>query len=249
VRCGPYDCHIESSGLDHAALTAITARLKGFYELRAAEEPERDPEALLRFRKALDAVGLRSGARVLDVGAKWGGLSAVIQAAGLEVDYTGVDLSEANIEAGAAAGVRFVHADVTERLPFDDHSFDCVFCLELLEHLIIPLSLLCELRRVLTENGRVVLSVPSPYSWVEATRELLGRPDPEGHLNAFTTPVMKNLTALAGFEIERRAGTSIRIPKTLKLIPTNSILARSRIYVIRPSSDLAFAGRSVASLP
>ena len=147
-------------------MTAITARLKGFYELRAAEEPERDPEALLRFRKALEAVGLRSRERVLDVGAKWGGLSASISAAGIEVDYTGVDLSEANIEAGTAAGVRFVHADVTERLPFDDHSFDCVFCLELLEHLIIPLSLLCELRRVLTESGRVVLSVPSPYSWV-----------------------------------------------------------------------------------
>ena len=230
-------------------MTAITARLKEFYELRAAEEPERDPEAILRFRKALEAVGLRSRERVLDVGAKRGGLSESISAAGIEVDYTGVDLSEANIEAGTAAGVRFVHADVTERLPFDDDSFDCVFCLELLEHLIIPLGLLCELRRVLRESGRAVLSVPSPYSWVETARELLGRPDPEGHLNAFTTPVMKNLTALAGFEIERRAGTSVRIPKTLKLIPTNSILARSRIYVIRPSSDLAFAGRSLGSPP
>lgn len=230
-------------------MTAITARLKGFYELRAAEEPERDPEALLRFRKAIDAAGLRSGERVLDLGAKWGGLSESISAVGLAVDYTGVDLSEANIEAGAAAGVRFVRADVTERLPFDDDSFDCVFCLELLEHLIIPLSLLCELRRVLTDGGRAVLSVPSPYSWVETARELLGRPDPEGHLNAFTTPVMKNITALAGFTIERRTGTSVRIPKTLKLIPTNSILARSRIYVIRPSSDSPFAGRGNGSRP
>ena len=85
---------------------------------------------------------------------------------------------------------------------------------------------------------------------METTRELLGRPDPEGHLNAFTTPVMKNLAALAGFQIERRIGTSVRIPrKMLKLIPTNSILARSRVYVIRPSKVLAFAGRSVGSLP
>ena len=228
-------------------MTAITARLKGFYELRAAEEPERDPEALLRFRKAIEVAGLRSGERVLDLGARWGGLSASIAAAGTAVDYTGVDLSEANTEAGAAAGVRFVHADVTERLPFDDDSFDCVFCLELLEHLIIPLGVLCEMRRVLTERGRAILSVPSPYSWVESARELLGRPDPEGHLNAFTTPVMTNLTALAGFRIERRIGTSVRIPKTLKLIPTNSILARSRIYVLRPSRDLAFAGRDVLS--
>jgi len=233
--------------LDDAALTAIGTRLKDFYELRAAEEPERDPEALLRFRKAVEAAGLRSGERVLDLGAKWGGLSTSILAAGLDVDYTGLDLSEANVEAGTAAGVRFVRADVTERLPFDDGSFDCVFCLELLEHLITPLSLLCETRRVLTETGRAVLSVPSPYSWVEIARELLGRPDPEGHLNAFTTPVMKNLTGLAGFQIERSLGTSVRIPKTLRLIATNSILARSRIYVLRPSHDIVFAGRTIDS--
>ncbi len=228
-------------------MTAIGARLKEFYELRAAEEPERDPEAAIRFRKAVEAVGLRSGERVLDLGAKWGGLSAAIVAAGLDVDYTGLDLSEANVEAGNAAGLRFVHGNVTERLPFDDGSFDCVFCLELLEHLTTPVMLLCEMHRVLTDTGRAVVSVPSPYSWVEITREILGRPDPEGHLNGFTTPVMKNLAALAGFRIERGLGTSVRIPKTLKLISTNSILARSRIYLIRASDEPVFAGRSLDS--
>jgi len=54
---------------------------------------------------------------------------------------------------------------------------------------------------------------------------------------------MLNLSALTRFEIDRRAGTSIRIPKTSKLIPTNSILACSRIYVFRPTDDVVFAGR------
>jgi ubiquinone/menaquinone biosynthesis C-methylase UbiE len=229
--------------VDDTASTAIVAKLKEFYELRAAEEPERDPEAELRFRKAIAAVAMRSGERVLDLGAKWGGLSASIAGAGLAVDYTGLDLSEANVEAGNAAGLRFVHGNVTERLPFDDGSFECVFCLELLEHLTAPLTLLCEIHRVLTDTGRAVVSVPSPYSWVEIARELLGRPDTEGHLSGFTTPVMANLAALAGFRIERGAGTSVRIPKTQKLIPTNSILARSRIYLIRASNDTVFAGR------
>jgi SAM-dependent methyltransferase len=121
--------------------------------------------------------------------------------------------------------------------------------LELLEHLTIPLALLGEIRRVLTEDGRAVISVPSPYSWVEVARELRGRPDPEGHLNSFTTPVMENLAALAGFRIERRLGTSIRFPKTLRLVSTDSILARSRIYLVRPSHDLVFAGRNVTWSP
>ena len=218
-------------------------RLAAFYEQRAAEEPAGDPEALLRFDKAIAAAALRPGERVLDVGAKWGGLASRLPAG---VTYTGLDLSEENVRKAAAAGLDIRHADVTKPLPVDDDAFDCVFCLELLEHLTFPLALLEELRRVLAPDGRAVISVPSPYSWVEVYRELFGRHDPEGHLNAFTTPVMTNLAALAGFRVERRLGTSVRIPLTMRLVPTDSILARSRIYVLRPTDRVVFAGRALS---
>jgi ubiquinone/menaquinone biosynthesis C-methylase UbiE len=130
-------------------------------------------------------------------------------------------------------------------LPFPDESFDCVFCLELLEHLVTPLTLLEEIRRVLEADGRAVISVPSPYSFVEVVRELFRLDETEGHLNCFTTPVMANVAALAGFRIERRLGTSVGIPNTRYLIPTNSILARSRLYVLRPSPAIVFAGREL----
>ena len=217
-------------------------RLKEFYELRASEEPPNDPEAKLRFRKAIAAVDLRGGEAVLDLGAKWGGLATAIH---VPVDYTGLDLSHVNAEAATKAGLTFVQGDVTQPLPFAGASFDCVFCLELLEHLIAPARLLAEIHRVLKADGRAVISVPSPYSWVEVARELFGLHDTEGHLNAFTTPVMQNLAGLAGFRIERRLGTSLRIPKTSRLISTNSILARSRMYVLRPADDLVFAGRPI----
>jgi SAM-dependent methyltransferase len=220
--------------------------LRAFYDLRAGEEPARDPEALLRFRKALAAAELRTGERVLDVGAKRGGLAQSARELGVDVGYTGVDLSAENAALAQAAGLDVRVADAGGRLPFEDASFDCVFCLELLEHLVSPLSLLEEIRRVLDAAGRAVVSVPSPYSWVEVARELLGMRDPEGHLNGFTTPVMANVAALAGFRIERRLGTSVRIPKTSRLLPTNSILARSRIYVLRPAATVTFAGRSFA---
>ena len=218
-------------------------RLAAFYEQRAAEEPASDPEALLRFDKAIAAAALRPGERVLDVGAKWGGLASRPPAG---VAYTGLDLSEENVRKAAAAGLDIRHADVTKPLPVDDGAFDCVFCLELLEHLTVPLALLEELRRVLAPDGRAVISVPSPYSWVEVYRELFGRHDPEGHLNAYTTPVMTNLAALAGFRVERRLGTSVRIPMTMRLVPTDSILARSRLYVLRPSDHVVFAGRALS---
>ena len=232
--------------MEDPALTRIEARLADFYELRAAEEPERDPEAHLRFGKAIAAAGLTSAERVLDLGAKWGGLAASIDEAGLTLDYTGLDLSEVNADAATKAGLTFVRGDVTDQLPFSNASFDCVFCLELLEHLIVPMKLLLEMRRVLTDGGRAVVSVPSPYSWVELARELLSRHDTEGHLNSFPTPIMQNLAALSGFKIDRRLGTSIRIPKTSRLISTDSILARSRMYVLRPAATRVFAGRSLS---
>jgi SAM-dependent methyltransferase len=221
------------------------SRLKAFYDLRAEEEPESDPEALLRFRKAIDAAGLRAGERVLDVGAKRGGLGRFAREGGLGVIYTGTDLSAENVTLAAKDGLDVREVDVSRQLPFPDAAFDCVFCLELLEHLVSPLGVLEEMRRVLVDDGRAVVSVPSPYSWVEVARELFHLPDTEGHLNAFTTPVMQNLAALAGFRIERRLGTSLRLPKTGRLVSTNSILARSRLYVLRPAISVVFAGREL----
>ena len=219
------------------------ARLRAFYDLRAVEEPEQDPEAALRFRKALAAADLRAGERLLDVGAKWGGLGEHVRALGLDLEYTGLDLSEENVRKAAELGLDVRLADAAAPLPVGDGEYDCVVCLELLEHLPAPLTLLGELRRVLRAEGRLVVSVPNPYSWVELYQELLRRPGPEGHLNAFTTPVMENLLALAGFRLERRLGTSLRLPRTLRLVSTDSILARSRIYVARPAERVVFAGR------
>jgi 2-polyprenyl-3-methyl-5-hydroxy-6-metoxy-1,4-benzoquinol methylase len=221
------------------------AQLKAFYELRAREEPEIDREAALRFRKAIRAASFSPGERVLDIGAKWGGFGQGARSMGLEIDYTGLDLSEENVRKATELGLDVRLADASQPLPFDDPEYDCVICLELLEHLPKPIFLLGEIRRVLKPEGRAVLSVPNPYSWVEIYRELFRRPDPEGHLNSFTTPVIVNLLALAGLRLERRLGTSVQIPKTARLLSTNSILARSRIYLARRAERVTFAGREL----
>jgi 2-polyprenyl-3-methyl-5-hydroxy-6-metoxy-1,4-benzoquinol methylase len=221
------------------------AQLKAFYELRAREEPEIDREAALRFRKAIRAAGVSPGERVLDIGAKWGGFGQGARSMGLEIDYTGLDLSEENVRKATELGLDVRLADASQPLPFDDPEYDCVICLELLEHLPKPIFLLGEIRRVLKPEGRAVLSVPNPYSWVEIYRELFRRPDPEGHLNSFTTPVIVNLLALAGLRLERRLGSSVQIPKTARLLSTNSILARSRIYLARRAERVTFAGREL----
>jgi O-antigen chain-terminating methyltransferase len=109
--------------------------------------------------------------RVLDVGyafaepAYLAGLAALGAA-----ELTGVDLASAEVP-----GLRSVVADV-RALPFDDSSFDLVFCISTLEHVgrdnevyAVDAALdgegdeaaLRELRRVLSKNGRLLVSVPT----------------------------------------------------------------------------------------
>jgi len=45
-------------------------------------------------------------------------------------------------------------------LPFDDDSFDSVLLDNVLEHLDSPASLLSEIKRVLCENGSLLIGVP-----------------------------------------------------------------------------------------
>jgi len=55
----------------------------------------------------------------------------------------------------------YVYADMNEILPFDDNMFDCVVCLEGLEHLHQPVKLIRELIRVCKPGGRIVISTPN----------------------------------------------------------------------------------------
>jgi SAM-dependent methyltransferase len=185
---------------------------------------------------------------VLDLGSKWGGLGVAARRAGLEVDYLGLDLGALNVRRAGELGLTVREADLSERLPVEDGSWDCVFCLELLEHLVAPLGLLQEIRRALADGGRAVISVPSPYNWIEVYRELRGRADPEGHLASLPPPVMINLLALAGLRVERRRGTFVRLPRTMRLIAADGMTARSRLYLVRRDDRAPFAGRPTDTL-
>lgn len=65
---------------------------------------------------------------------------------------------------------------VMEDLPFDNESFDIVVHSDTLEHVENPLAALMECRRVLTDNGRLVFTVPVVWDG-RPTRSRKGLPE------------------------------------------------------------------------
>ncbi|MEW6685367.1 MAG: class I SAM-dependent methyltransferase [Candidatus Edwardsbacteria bacterium] len=63
--------------------------------------------------------------------------------------YFGVDISLEAVEKAKANGITAILWAAGEMLPFEDNSFDTLLCIEVLEHLFEPASLLKECHRVL----------------------------------------------------------------------------------------------------
>jgi len=105
---------------------------------------------------ALELVPPGDGKKALDVGARAGVQTEWLRQRGYVV--TPVDYEPVTDEC--------LHVDANQRLPFDDGSFDLVWCSEVIEHLQDPAFSLAELRRVTKPGGLLVLTTPNSYAWL-----------------------------------------------------------------------------------
>ncbi len=81
-------------------------------------------------------------------------------------DYVGIDVSEQAVAHAQALGRNAIVHDVEERFPFPDESFDAVIVKDLLEHVVDPVAVVREVRRVLRPGGMVFASSPDAQRWV-----------------------------------------------------------------------------------
>lgn len=173
-------------------------------------------EERMRFRKATRLARVREGARVLDIGARDGGLKAYLPPG---VTYQGVEI----VPEFAAPDI--LVRDVSQGLPFPDASFDFVFCIEVLEHVPNPFETMTEMHRVLAPGGAAVISVPNPYHVKELIWNVLRIPDRQGHIFGWTRQTMTKLGEMNGFRLTGFGGTYLHPP-----IPMCALLARSIVY-------------------
>ena len=93
--------------------------------------------------------------RVLDVGAGEAPWRELLPAG---IEYTGTD-TDTSGEFGMRRKEGIIYYD-GQRLPFDEGSFDHVLCTEVLEHVADPAQFLVDMRRVLRQQGTLILTVP-----------------------------------------------------------------------------------------
>jgi 2-polyprenyl-3-methyl-5-hydroxy-6-metoxy-1,4-benzoquinol methylase len=94
--------------------------------------------------------------RVLEIAAGSGAFARRLRDLGYEVEAC--DLYPEQFQVPDIP-VKF--ADLSDRLPYDDASFDYLSCLEGVEHLEDQFAFVRECRRVLRPGGRMVLSTPN----------------------------------------------------------------------------------------
>jgi 2-polyprenyl-3-methyl-5-hydroxy-6-metoxy-1,4-benzoquinol methylase len=94
--------------------------------------------------------------RLLDVPAGHGALAVRLQQLGYDV--FGCDLYPQIFDAD---NIEIKSGDLDARLPYDDGAFECVVCIEGLEHIENPANAIREFSRLLKPGGTLVVSVPN----------------------------------------------------------------------------------------
>ncbi|WP_108513290.1 class I SAM-dependent methyltransferase [Bradyrhizobium algeriense] len=117
------------------------------------------------FEKELRRMGFDNSHAVLDVGTSTGTNLALLRDMGFR-RVTGLDMSEEAIVFCASKGLGPVDLGDACAMPFNDESFDLVLATDVIEHLDDDRAGLREISRVLTPDGKVLITVPAfPSLW------------------------------------------------------------------------------------
>ncbi|MFI5350495.1 MAG: methyltransferase domain-containing protein [Elusimicrobiota bacterium] len=116
----------------------------------------------LRLRRTRRALASGPTRDTLDLGCGAGNLLELLQGGGrlVGVDLSETMLAQARLRLIGRPEVEFVKASA-ETLPFSDGIFGRVVCSEVLEHVLDPVKVIVEIRRVCRPGARVVFTVPN----------------------------------------------------------------------------------------
>jgi SAM-dependent methyltransferase len=138
--------------------------------------------------------------RVLDVGCGNRPYQSLVNAS----EYVGLELDTPENRRSKAADAFYDG----RTFPFDDRSFDGVICNQVLEHVFEPEAFVDEIRRVLKEGGRLLLTVPFVWDEHEQPRDY-------GRYSSFG---LASLLDRHGFELLHHSKTAGNVKVLFQLV-------------------------------
>lgn len=154
--------------------------------------------------------------KVLDYGCGDGTVTEMLSE---ENTAIGVDISKKAIEICRNRGLDCRQIEVDKKLGFSNNYFDCIFCLETIEHVFDTVALLKEFRRLLKKNGSLVITTPNVAQLSNRIRFLFDKKlhyvetkIEAGHMRFFTKNSLENLLKENGFEVKKTVANYVYFP-------------------------------------
>jgi ubiquinone/menaquinone biosynthesis C-methylase UbiE len=139
-------------------------------------------------------------ARILDVGCGTGANLMMLSEFG---EAEGVDVSPDALNFCRERGLQNVKLGAAESLPYEDHTFDLVTALDVVEHIDDDVAGLREMRRVLRPGGRLLLFVPT-FMFLWGVQD-----DVSHHRRRYRLPELSRAVTEAGLQVERTTYANI----------------------------------------
>jgi SAM-dependent methyltransferase len=205
-----------------------------YYRERSKTYPLEDPEALIRYKRAIEWMDLSRAPVVREVGCKYSVIRDLLRESSPSADYVAVDIDEQTLQKiPGYTPEQFRQHNANYGLPFAASVADYLICLEVLEHLEDATKFFTEASRVLKDSGRLIISVPNPYCWMELLHNIRRSPDQEGHIATYTHQNIDALSRFCGFEIEAVKGTFTRMPFSRRVLGSYALIQTDGIFATR----------------
>ncbi len=163
-----------------------------------------------RIEHIKNLIKYRKNCKVLDIGCADGMFTEVIANSTGAKEIIGIDALETSIKWAkkhfkSDKRFKFEVADI-HRLKYKNESFDFVFALEVLEHVLKPNDALLEIKRVLKIGGEGIFLVPTDtllfrFIWFFWTKFFKGKIWDDCHLQSYRSNLLVKMCTDAGFDI------------------------------------------------
>lgn len=177
---------IQANNVDQSEIAKFEALASRWWDMESEFKPLHDINPLRT--NYIDSLAPLAGKKVLDVGCGGGILSEAMAQRG--ADVTGIDMGEANLttaklhalESGARVDYQCIAVETLAAQ--QPESFDVVTCLEMLEHVPDPASIIRACHKLVKPGGQVFFSTinrsPKSYAFAIIGAEYVLRLVPTG---------------------------------------------------------------------